>query len=143
MFKKCNFVFAASMMVFFSVITSLHAQDTSVSGSVYFNGTTTGTIFIGATTDSSLESPPVVSAPVVSGTKPNYTYTLTLPADITYYLWTMIDNNSPYCISSNINRILNHKKIKTVIENAQKMIKNEFRLEKRVEEFKVIFDDVL
>lgn len=52
----------------------------------------------------------------------------------------ILENNSPRCITSNIFKILDDKKTVTVIENAYQLIQNEFQFEKRVEEFKSMFD---
>jgi glycosyltransferase involved in cell wall biosynthesis len=53
----------------------------------------------------------------------------------------ILENNSPPCIASNIIKILADEKTADVIEKAHRLIQNEFRFEKRVEEFKIIFDN--
>lgn len=55
----------------------------------------------------------------------------------------ILKNNSPRCITSGIIEILQDKKTLDVIGNAHILIRNEFRFEKRVEEFRDIFDKVL
>jgi glycosyltransferase involved in cell wall biosynthesis len=55
----------------------------------------------------------------------------------------ILENNSPQCITSNIIKILDYDNSVKVIKNAYQVIQNNFTLEKRVEEFKVIFDTVL
>jgi glycosyltransferase involved in cell wall biosynthesis len=52
----------------------------------------------------------------------------------------ILENNSPHCIASNIIKILADEKSINIIENAHQFVQNEFQLEKRVGEFKIIFD---
>jgi glycosyltransferase involved in cell wall biosynthesis len=54
----------------------------------------------------------------------------------------ILEDNSPYCITSNIIRILDNKKPVEVIRNAYQLVQNDFTFEKRVEEFKTIFDAI-
>jgi glycosyltransferase involved in cell wall biosynthesis len=53
----------------------------------------------------------------------------------------ILENNSPPCIASNIIKLMADEKTADVIENAHRLIQNEFQFEKRVEEFKFIFDN--
>jgi len=55
----------------------------------------------------------------------------------------ILENNLPQCITSNIIKILDDKNSVEVTKNAYLLIRDDFKLEKRVEEFKVIFDTVL
>jgi glycosyltransferase involved in cell wall biosynthesis len=54
----------------------------------------------------------------------------------------ILKNNSSPCIASNIVRLLDDHKIVTVIGNANQLMQNEFRFEKRVEEFTIMFDHI-
>ena len=53
----------------------------------------------------------------------------------------ILEDNSPHCIASNIIKLLDDEKTVNVIGNAHQLIQNEFQFEKRVEEFKIIFDN--
>jgi glycosyltransferase involved in cell wall biosynthesis len=55
----------------------------------------------------------------------------------------ILENNSPQCITSNIIKILDDENSFEVIKNAYQLIQIDFKLEKRIEEFKVIFDAIL
>jgi glycosyltransferase involved in cell wall biosynthesis len=55
----------------------------------------------------------------------------------------ILKNNSPDCIASDIIRILEDKNPGEIIRNANQLIQKNFTFERRVEEFKVIFDAVL
>jgi glycosyltransferase involved in cell wall biosynthesis len=51
----------------------------------------------------------------------------------------ILENNSPHCITSNIVKLLDDEKTGNIIGNAHQLVQNEFQLEKRVGEFKMIF----
>jgi glycosyltransferase involved in cell wall biosynthesis len=54
----------------------------------------------------------------------------------------ILENNSPHCIASSIINLLDDEKIVEVIGNAHQLMHNEFKFEKRVEDFKIIFNSV-
>jgi len=54
----------------------------------------------------------------------------------------ILENNSPHCIASTIIGLLDDEKIVEVIGNAHQLMHNEFKFEKRVEEFKIIFNSL-